>query len=401
MKSIGTLLLVALLFLACHNRISTPESILSDIEMRNETIALLFELCDWAIEADLASGELSIESRLKTSIFINSNLARMLCAAYDLSGNPLYLETALEWFDRLVDLQQLTHSSDNDIVGYWGDLSPEGNIYLGDAGTAAHALARAVRYTQGRQKERYLEALRRYGEFVRNGTREDPQGKNRGGSPGWIIMDGPENGAIGCGYYRGELSLYPYTISTSVTGAGFFSALFALDGDPDDMETAENAVRWLLSSRTDAGEIPYILHNNLSKDWPLDSMSYFADGVIGAYLRTDDEDFRRIISDNIKSSIYWSRRKQRHNGVWGKMRSEDQQRSQGVLNLLVWYYHNIERDQRVLKAIHKNINFFRETDRAERYGIKTLPISTGFTGLALAETIEPGITYAIHAMLAP
>ncbi|HNT66386.1 MAG TPA: hypothetical protein PKN04_11455 [bacterium] len=397
MAKILLLPILFLVVLSCHQQIvSSDRAVLTDPNMHNQALHLLFDLCDWAVDVQLATGELAIDNRLRTSVFINSNLARMLCAGYDLSGNARYRETALAWFDHLVDQQQLVLSSQGDTAGYWGDLSPEGNIYLGDTGTAAHGLARAIRYTEGQQRGRYLQTLRRFGTFIRWGSVDDPQGKNRGGSPGWILADGENRGAIGCGYYRGELSLSPYSISTSVAGAGFFSALACFTGDSSDWMVAENALRWLLAQQTEEGEIPYILHNSRLDEWPLDTMSYFADGLVAVYLRSGSDSLRCFIAQEIKPSISWLLKNQKRSGVWGKMRSEDQQRSQGAINLLTWYYHHIEQDKKVLRAIHNNLIFFRKPERAEKYGIGILPISTGFVGLAIAEMVEPGITYALN-----
>ena len=274
-------------------------------------------------------------------------------------------------------------------------MSPQGNIYLGDSGTTATALAGAIRHTQGQQRARYLQALQRYSDFVRFGCQSDPQNKNRGGSPGWIIQQGADQGAIGCGYYRGQLSLAPYTIATSVTGAAFFSVWSQLTGHAVYLEIAEKATDWLLRNRRSDGEMPYILHNRLHQEWPLDTMSYVSDGIIAVYSHSSDVEFRKEIVTSMQRSLQWILNRQTKQGIWGKMRSEDQQRSQGILNLLVWYYAEISPNARVLRAIRDNYSYFLNSENATAFGVKELPITTGFVGLGIAEVLQPGITYQI------
>jgi len=374
---------------------SAQETLIPDPGERLHLLAVLQDISDWAVEAKLESGELAIPDRRRTSVFINSNLSRVLLAAYELTREEKYRRVALAWFDHLAALQQLTLSSRGDTVGYWGDFSPAGNIYLGDAGTSATALAGAVRYAQGERHSRYLRALQRYADFVRFGCQNDPQNKNRGGSPGWIISQGADVGAIGCGYYRGELSLAPYTIATSVTGAAFFSAWYQLTGEPVYLQIAEQATTWLLRTRRPDGEIPYLLHHRSYPEWPLDTMSYVSDGVIGVHLRSDHDGLKYEIARAMQRSLQWLLNRQTRQGVWGKMRSEDQQRSQGVLSLLVWHQTNVAANERVRQSIQSNYRFFLDEKNSAAFGVKELPITTGFVGLGIAEVLQPGITFII------
>lgn len=362
---------------------------------RAQWLTVLREIGDWAIAAEIGSGTLVVQDRRRTSIFTNSNLGRVLLALYDLTQEERYKTHALAWFDHLTALQQITLSSRGDTVGYWGDMSPAGNIYLGDAGTSATALAGAVRYAQGQQRCAYLHALQRYADFVRFGCQNDPQEKNRGGSPGWILSDGDDAGAVGCGYYRGQLSTAPYTIATSVTGAAFFSAWYELTGNPEHLAVAEQAARWLLKSRKPDGEIPYLLHNRVLMQWPLDTMSYAGEGLVSVYRRSGDSGLRDEIVRVMQRSLQWLLNRQEHQGVWGRMRSEDQQRSQGVLTLLVWHESTVAADRRIADALYRNLHFFLDEKNRKAFGVNELPIATGFVGLGIAEALEPGVTYRI------
>jgi hypothetical protein len=392
----GALLPIVFLFLLSPINSNSAVPIIPDEQTRVQLLEYLRTVSNWAIEVELASGELKIPGKRRTSIFINSNLARTLIACFELTGEERYLQEALAWFDILVNLQQMTLSANGDTAGFWGDFNPSGNIYLGDAGTSATALAGAVRFAKGNRREKYMQALQLYANFVRFGAIDDPQGKGRGGANGWIIREGQSSGAIGCGYYRNELSLSPYTISTSVTGAAFFSSFYALTQDREYLQIAESAGRWLISVREPTGEIPYILHNSQSDSWPLDTMSYVADGIIGLYLRTDSEIVRAEIRKSMARSVQWLLNLQNADGTWGKLRSEDQQRSQGILNLLVWYYNEISPNPLILDGVRSNYGFFLKPANSAKFGVKELPITTGFVGLGIAEVLEPGITYRLH-----
>ncbi len=390
-----SLLLSLLIIYGSIPVVSAGNSTIADEKTRASLLNYLESICQWSIDAELHTGELKITAKRRTSIFINSNLARILIAGYELTGKKEYLEEALLWFDRLVDLQQITTTPDGKEAGWWGDFSANDNIYLGDAGTSTTALAVAVRFAEGERREKYLKSLGLYANFVRFGTKDDPQNKNRGGSEGWIITDGKDAGAVGCGYYKGELSVAPYSISTSVTGAAFFSCYYALTGDTEYRQIAENAVKWLFTTQDPFGIFPYLLHNFQLDDWPLDTMSYIADGIISYYLQSDNLQFKKTVEKTMAKSVQWLLNTQNSKGVWGEMRSEDQQRSQGVLSLLVWYYHDVGKYPRIQKAIDANINFFLDPENSAYFGVNDLPITTGFVGLGIAEVLEPGITYRV------
>ncbi len=363
--------------------------------VEKEIHSFLQDICDWAIEKGMGSGELDINGRRTRSIFINSNLARVLLAAYELGGNRAYLEKALQWFDVLVLRQQLTIAQNGKQTGFWQDGTKNSNIYLGDAGTAASALAGAVRYADKNRQTKYLAALERYADFIRYGSHKDPQGKNRGGSNGWIIEQGADKGALGCGYYRNELSTAPYTIATSNSGAAFFAAMYTLTGNPDYKDISTDAVRWLMKKRKPSGEFPYILHHKINKNWPLDTMSYVTDGILFAYYHNGDQHLNEYLEKNLNKSVQWLIIEQNKSGTWGKLRSEDQQRSPGVLNLLVWYYNHLYKNQYVLKSIQRNYNYYLNAKNAKQFGVFDLPVAAGFVGISMAEILETGITYRL------
>ena len=390
-----SLILILVLFSAI-NVSSGNDAIFLDIEITNKLLSYYDSICQWIVDIDVGSGELKIDAKRKTSIFINSNLARILVAGYELTGKKEYLNEAFEWFDRLVDLQQDIQTSNGYDAGWWGDFTPNDNIYLGDAGTSATALSGIIRFAENERKARYFRALEKYANFVQYGSKNDPQNKGRKATDSFIIQTGEHLGAIGCGYYRNELSTAPYIISTSVTGSAFFSSYYILTGNEQYLNFAQAAARWMLRQRDPFGEMPYLLHNFSLDEWPLDTMTYVADGIIGIYLRSDDGDFKKEIVSSMNRSIQWLLNSQNKYGTWGNLRSEDQQRSQGVLNLLVWYYNQVSPNPNVQKSIRENCLYFLNDENSKKFGVKELPITTGFVGLGIAEVIEPGITYKVE-----
>ena len=106
---------------------------------------LLGDLTEWIMGLDLGGGEVKHydhgSNALNQSIFINGNLARVLMGSYRLTGNTTHLIEALRWCDAFVAQQVPVATSLSVEGGFWGTGSPtlplaEGEIYLGDTGTA-------------------------------------------------------------------------------------------------------------------------------------------------------------------------------------------------------------------------------------------------------------------------
>lgn len=366
---------------------------LLDDDLRARLLAYHADLCDWAMALDVGSGMLKNTTDTPWSIFINGNLARMLLVGAKLHGRAEYEAECLRWCDTFVGQQQLVTTSTGETGGYWGDHGPTGNLYLADSGTAATALALAARHVQGERRALYLQALQRFAVFVHTGCQEDPQGQGRQASTGWVIREGPDAGALGCGYYNGHLSTAPYTIATAVNGGAFMALLYSLTGEERLRHTAAGAVRWILSQRLPDGRLPYILDGKFDSSWPLDTITYCAEALVAVPTHVDDATLRAEVGEGVKPVVEWLLQTQNEDGSWGVARSADQQRSPGVVTLLAWYYRNVEADERVGEAIRKYCRFLLDPTRSQEYGIKSLVRTTGFVGLVLAELLEAGITF--------
>lgn len=365
------------------------------VPVAQRLVAWLTDIEAWVLSLDVGTQVLKNTDDTADSIFINGNFARLLAAVYRITGKEIDLNEALKWCDAFFINQRLAITSEINEAGYWVDLSrnAKGNIYFGDAGTAASALASIVDYADPKKRWLYLKALERYARFVTDGILLDPQGLGRETTASWVISEGEDKGALGCGFYEGHLSVKPYTVATATTGGGFFAALYRLTEKPEYKEIAAGAVSWLLRIRKPDGEIPYILDGQASPDWPLDTLSYCAEAFIAADVYLRDESFRLTLGTELKPTIDWFLARQNDDGSWGEMQSADQQRSPRAVSLLAWYYRNVEPDPRIKDAILNYCLFLLDPAKSSAYGIKKLVRTTGFAGLTVAEILKPGSTY--------
>ena len=351
------------------------------------------DLCAWIMSLDVGSHQLKGTDDTAESIFINGNFARVLMASYRITGNRAHLDEALRWCDTFCSIQQMTKTSKGEDAGYWPDLGPQGNIYFGDAGTAAHALASIYPAAAPGRQETWRAAMERMARFVIDGCAEDPQGQGRDATHSWVIREGRDAGALGCGYYRGKLSVEPYTIATATTGGAFFSELYAITKNPQYRELAAGAVTWLLKTRKDDGEIPYTLAGQTLDSWPLDTMSYCTEAFIAADLLLEDEALRQDLRRQLEPSVQWMINGQNSDGSWGALRSADQQRSPRALTLLTWAYPWTARHEAVAKAVNAFCAFLLNPETSAAYGVKELVRTSGFVGLALADLLQPDCTF--------
>jgi hypothetical protein len=372
--------------------------ILTDIvpaPVAQKLVAWLTDVEAWVLSLDVGTQVLKNTDDTADSIFINGNFARLLAAIYRITGKEVDLHEALKWCDSFFVNQRLAITSAINEGGYWVDLSrnPKGNIYFGDGGTAASALAAILDYADPKKRWLYLKALERYARFVTDGCLFDPQGLERQTTASWVIADGDDKGALGCGFYEGHLSVQPYTIATATTGGGFFAALYRLTEKPEYKDIAAGAVAWLLKVRKPDGEIPYILDGQPSADWPLDTLSYCTEAFIAADVYLRDENLKLTLGTELKPTVEWLLARQKPDGSWGEMQSADQQRSPRAVSLLAWYYRNVEPDPKIKDAILNYCLFLLDAEKSGAYGIKKLVRTTGFAGLTVAEVLQPGSTY--------
>lgn len=366
---------------------------LFDDALAEKLHSYLDDLCRWIMTLDLGSNSLKNTADEKTSIFVNGNLARVLMAMHRLKANPAYCDEALRWCDTFCKIQQPATTPSGDEAGFWPDVGPRGNIYFGDAGTAATALAVGYHLADESRRRIYLKAMERKARFVIEGCDKDPQGLGREASKGWVIGEGPDKGALGCGYYRGHLSLKPYTIATATTGGAFFAELFAITSNPRYRQVAADATRWLIKIRQHDGELPYILDGGRLKDWPLDTLSYCVEAFVAADMYLHDSDLHRHLGKELQQTVRWFLGRQNPDGSWGKLRTADQRRSPRAVTLLTWYYRQVQADPKIADSVRRYCLYLLDPKNSTAYGVKELVITSGFVGLALADVLSHGCTF--------
>eukprot|EP00937_MAST-01D_sp_MAST-1D-sp2_P002314 g2314.t1 len=373
---------------------------------------------------DLGSGEVKHYDHgplntLNQSIFINGNLARVLMGAYRLTGNATHLAEALRWCDAFVAQQVpvTTAAGGGAAGGFWGTGYPtnvplaDGEIYLGDTGTAATTLAVCHELTaDSAQRSRFEAALRRYLAFVVGGCTAPGCGAARRGarpSPGFV--NASAGGALGCGYYKGHLSGCPYVIATATTGAAFAGELLNIvgAGSPAGARCASmvgDAVRYMASLVSAAnGTIPYVIDCEGAdwSSWPLDTLSYVTEGVVAAHLHGGAE-LRPVIDGAFNATAEWLLANQNAAGYWGSFdHKPDMQRSPRVATLLALRAQTqaaaaaaggAAADPRLAAALARYVRYLVAQGDGS-YGVKDLLNLSGFVGLALVDMLRFGATF--------
>jgi hypothetical protein len=350
------------------------------------------DVCEWIMTLDVGSGRVTNHwtegpPEYDPRVFVCGNLARVLLAGYRLSADRRYLDEALRWAESFHRARRAAPGRSD--AGYWREFGALGNLYLADVGTATTAFALISEHAEPSDRERYRTAMERYAAFVTGGSEDNPKG--------WRVTQGPDRGALSCGYYMGRLSTAPYIISTGTTGGAFFATLYRITGKDEYRDVARDAVAWLFRAREESGRFPYILDGKSTPEWPLDTITYAAEGFIAAYAHSADRPLRDLIAREAAPTVAYVVRDQNADGSWGALRSDDQERSPGVVSLLNWYYHNVEPDPDVAAAVRRYCEYLLVDANSEACGVRILLVATGFVGLAVAEVIDPGITFRVPA----
>jgi hypothetical protein len=354
---------------------------------------------------------------LNHSIFINGNLARVLLGWSRLGGNATHREEGLRWCDSLVTEQvQIPTAVRPDLTGgYWGVGYPmsrpirDGELYLGDSGTAVTTLAQCVweSHDDDVRRSAYLGAMRRYDIFVRDGCPSAGCGASwRGAAATTGFVNASAGRAIGCGYYKGHLSTCPYVVATATTGAAFMAELANVltTSSPAVASAAEvlatDAVRYMASLVSSSnGSIPYVIDCQQPDwvDWPLDTLSYVTEGVVAAWLHVPK--LRDFIIAEFKPTAEWLIRQQNADGSWGSSsHGADRQRSPRVSSLLALFVTDAAArggapDPRYVGALAKFVHFLSAQPPGGDYGLEDILNTSGFVGLALLEMLSFGVTF--------
>eukprot|EP00945_MAST-04E_sp_MAST-4E-sp1_P008588 g8588.t1 len=386
--------------------------VVSDTYLRE----LLDDISKWIMTVDLPSNNITgNKDTLHTSIFINSNLARILLANYKISGNREYLSVGLAWCDTFVTLQHEIETSSKQMGGYWDTGYSE--LYIADTGTAVTALAVCydLANTESRRVE-YKAAMLKFDLFVRFGSTSTPQCSftpncaydgGKGETADSFVLD---SGALGDGYYKSAINLTPYTISTATTGGAFYAELFALSskgdqsgsssaigGDSAYEAVATNAVHWILKSRTSDGAIPYTITPPSAHEQVYQAVTYSTEAFVDSHLRFGAKTFPEL--KTLRSTVSFVLDHQAPDGILIINGTQgEQQRSPRAISLLQWYLENVSDDkafeERIKVAIGKYFHYLQEHGgKTGSYGINQYALVTGFVGLVAADLLQPWCTF--------
>ncbi|MEA3365406.1 MAG: hypothetical protein U9Q79_07175, partial [Candidatus Hydrogenedentes bacterium] len=318
------------------------------------------------------------------AIFVEGYNQRTILALYEITGEQRYLDHVRKWVAWLLEYQKPE--------GYWP--TGYGDVYFADTGSALGLFINYYKFATPEERERIDTAFQRYVDLL----------LVRGDSTGKPFVH--ENGSLGVGFdadkegnIEGDLNK-PYTISTALTGAEIFGALYYMQGDERYKKVAINACDWLLDTMAPSGQIPYYIEDwnpdGKSQEWvwerwPYDTSAYAGEGFLSAWTYIDDPEFRKELGERIKPHIEWVLRTQNADGSWAKKGSGDQKRSHGIVNMLLWYYRDVDPDPRVLSAVQRWYLLVLDEERSAYLKIPGDGIATSLGGRALVDIIRPRV----------
>jgi hypothetical protein len=364
---------------------------LLDGPARKQFTGYLAEICQWIMGTGLAGDSLTNVKEGQDSLAVRGNFARILVSGFELTkNNSAYLDEALRWGDVFASSQKRVVTSKGNEGGYWEDRSGKGTVDLGDISLDALGLARIQVYADGERKQNYRQALERYARFVTEGCKDDPGGKGRGGSPGWVIGDGEHKGAIANGYDESHLQTKPSTQATA-NQAALFAEIYAVTRNGAFRELAANAVHWILKIRKTIGDIPDYHDGQESDQSPMQTITSCSQSFLAASHLLEDAALNEEIGKQVEPTVRWLVRVQNDQGTWGE--GPDEHRSAGVAALLAWFYLNVKADEVIPQQLDKFWKILLNPVHSQSFGVQMEGVPTGQVGLLIAEMVKPGITF--------
>lgn len=414
-----SLLLFALLGVASAST-SNHDFALKDPIKTQALEKYLFATADWIMTTDVGTNVLNNKSfnSCTDSIFVNGNLARVLLATHKIKANTSYLNEGLKWCDTFADLQiPVAATASPGPSGCWNTGYDQ--VYIADTGTAVTTLALCYRMQSDKTKQaKYKTALQNFANFVRFGCDKPPSigsAKTAGVCPpkgkGWVNGDG----SLGDGWYKDKLNSEPYTISTGTLGACGFAEMDAILSDDALGAIAQGAAQWLVKNRTSDGRIPYIISPPDTKSVTYQPITYSAEGFIAVDLRFPSA---KASLAPLESTCQWLVHNQSADGSWGKFLpgdmhgqlgnsnnlppphvaftpSGDAYRSPRALSFLQWCHSRVHALPAFEDSINKYVDFLLNETNSKDFGVNTLALPTGFVALAVADLLQPWVTFVV------
>jgi hypothetical protein len=338
-------------------------------------------------------------------IYTGGYYIRTLVAGYEILGEQRYLDVATAYADGLVKKQMAR--------GYWG--SGYGDVELADTGSALGLFSVLYRHVDKDRQQKYLAAVQRYVTAVESDGFIHPSGAV---GFGWNLN---KDGTIG-GILKDD-----YVIATALTGGEVFIWMFHITKEDKYRRVAFNAISWMLSTMRKDGVIPFVdeaegtflgKQGDPKNDFRLwdentyQASTYGGEGLIAFDLYCDQPEWKSEVQRKIRPDIEFLLRSQNSDGTWGIRRPPastdclgigDPARGPGVVNLLIWYYSHVDRDPRIVNAVHKFDRFLLNPEQAKQFGLLNFGAPfvrkcsnsdtvTSLTGRALSDILDPGIT---------
>lgn len=383
-------LVVALVIFAAPTKADSP--FCSDADCK-ATRKLFEQLCDFIVDKKSNVG----------TIYTGGYYMRTLVAGYEILGEQRYLDVAIGHADGLLRKQMPR--------GYWG--TGYGDVYLADTGSALGLFIALYKHVDNERQKKYLDAVQKYITAVEKDGLIFPSGAL---AVGWQAT---EDGTI-TGPIKSE-----YTISSALTGVEIFTWMYHITKADQYRQVAFNALHWILSTMRKDGVIPYVAPFEgavlgktgeptdsflLWEEYPYLTSTYVGEGLICFDLYCDRPEWKAEVRRAIRPHIQFLLRTQNSDGTWGKRiaatscgDNQDQTRSPGVTNLLIWYYEHVDGDARIVKAVRRFDQLLLDPGHAKAFGLLNAGAPyieecsnsntvTSLTGRSVADILVPDIT---------
>ena len=372
------------------------------------------QLCDYIVR----------EKTTFPVIYVGGYYMRTLVAGYEIFGEQRYLDAAVGYADGLLKKQNPQ--------GYW--LTGYGGIELADTGCALELFSVLYKHVDKDRQEKYVSAVQRYfkaiekdGLILSSGALGYGWATNcsRAGDPAHCAPSGgPESEKMTA------LRNHAYTTAASLAGGENATWMYYITKDDKYRRVAYNALLWVLSTMRKDGVIPYVADDEGRSVWgkqgdpendfrlwdeaPYHNSTYLGEGLIAFDLHCDQPEWKAELRREIKPHIEWLLRTQNASGSWGSRTNHaesecealfSQTRSPGVVNLLIWYYEQVDKDPRIVSAVRKFDRFLLNRDEAKAFGLLNVGASpipgggceawdsvTSISGYALSDILVPGIS---------
>ncbi len=364
---------------------------LFDKAARKQMNAYLLDICNWMMASNTPDAESRRQKDEGGSVAVNASFARALLAAAEYSQDPKALqETALRWCDSFAKRQQVLPTTRGNTAGYWLDHGQSGDLDLTESGAAAYTLVLGCMRAEGSRHKDYLAALQKYAVLVAEGCQEDPLRQGRGGSPGWILEEGKDKGAIGAGYRKDKISRKPSSASTAVQTV-LFAGLYRLTQENRYRELALNGMEWLLKCRRANGETPWIEDGEEMDEKTFRSAGNMAEAIQAVYYLLADASLNQKIIQAMGPLLRWLMEAQGERGWWGE--KEDRWGSPSIASLMHWDLQFGTKNQQLPDSLNRYWQVISNPVHLQSFGVEVKGRPSGLVALSIAETLKPGSTF--------